>query len=144
VIHPTAHEFLLSEAAGEFTISKPLANERIALACLKLLSSNEMHPPRRGSTQRLVAQDRPEPSPFLDYALTQFSEHIYNASSGNDAVLLAMDRFFRTNVLSWIEKTALKGDLHILIQTSKNLRAYLDQRAKYRSPLSTQVKNIDG
>jgi WD40 repeat protein len=144
VIHPTVREFLLSEAAGEFTVSKPLANERIALACLKLLSSNEIHPSRRGSTRRLVAQDQPEPSPFLDYALTQFSEHIYNASSENDAILLAMDRFFRTNVLSWIEKIALKGDLHILIRTSKNLRAYLDRRAKYRSPPSTQVKNIDG
>jgi WD40 repeat protein len=144
VIHATAREFLLSEAAGEFMISKPRANERIALACVKILSSNEMHPPRRGSNRRPAAQDRPDPSPFLEYALTQFSEHVYNASSETDAILLAMDRFLRTNVLSWIEKISSKGDLHVLIRTSKNLRAYLDRRAKYRSPLSNQVKNIDG
>jgi hypothetical protein len=120
VIHATVREFLLSEAAEDFMISKPLANERIALVCLKTLSSNEMYPPRRGLNRRLVAQDTPEPSPFLDYASTQFSDHVYNASSESDAILLAMARFLRTNVLSWIEKIAMRGDLHILIQTSKN------------------------
>ena len=140
LVHPTAREFLLSHNAGEFSIAKPLAHERIALACLKLLTSTEMQPPRN----RRQRQERGEQSPFLDYALTQFSEHIRSASSETDELFFAIDRFFRTNVLSWIEMIARKGDLHCIIQTSKNVKAYLDRRAKYMSPLSSQVKMIDG
>jgi WD40 repeat protein len=140
LIHPTAREFLVSEAAGEFAVSKLLAHERISLACLQLLSSNEMRPPRN---KRLLAQARPLASPFLDYALTQFSEHIASASSGNDKLLIAIDHFLRTNALSWIEKLAVKGNLHSLIRASKNLKSYLDRRAKYQSPLNSQVRNID-
>lgn len=140
IVHSTVREFLMSEAAGEFRISKPMAHERIALTCLKLLSSREMQPPRG---RHASANPRPAPSPLLDYALTQFSEHIYGASSENDELLLAMDRFFKTNILSWIERVTLKGDIHCLIRTSKNLKAYLDRRAKYHSPLSSQVRNID-
>ncbi|KAI0839441.1 NACHT and WD domain protein [Hypoxylon sp. FL0890] len=142
LVHPTAREFLLSEAAGDFRITKPTAHERIALACLQLLSSAEMQPPRN---RRLLGANpsRKEPSPFLNYAMTQFSEHIYSASAETDKLLLAIDRFFRTNVLSWIERIAQKDDLHCLIRASKNLKAYLDRRAKYRSPLNSQVRNID-
>lgn len=142
LVHPTAREFLLSDKAGEFSVSKPQAHERIALACLKLLSSAEIQPPRN---RRLLTQrrDREKQSAFLDYAVTQFAEHIQSASSEADTLLLAIDRFFRTNVLSWIERVAEKGDLHCIIRTSKNLRAYLDRRAKYLSPLSSQVRNVD-
>lgn len=140
LVHPTAREFLLSEAAGEFAVAEPKAHERIALTCLQLLSGSELRPPRN---PRFLAQARPVPSPFLSYAMTQFSEHTYTASSENDELLVAIDQFFRTNTLSWIERLALKGDLHSLIRASKNLKAYLERRAKYRSPLSSQVKNID-
>lgn len=140
VIHPTAREFLLTKAAGEFTISKTTAHERIAMTCFKALSSPEMQAPR---SRRVVPQRRGQTSPFLDYAITQFSEHIYSASSETDSLLAAIDRFFRTTVLSWIEKIARKGDLHCLIRTSRNLKAYLDRRAKYRSPLNKQVKSIN-
>lgn len=141
LIHPTAREFLLSEAADEFMVSKPAAHERIALTCLKLLSGTEMRPPRN---RRFRTQPRAEPSPLLDYALTQFSEHIYTASSKTDELLVVMDRFFKTNALSWIERLAQNANLHCLIRASKNLKAYLDRRAKHRSPLSSQVRNIDG
>ncbi|KAH9906756.1 hypothetical protein F4778DRAFT_594863 [Xylariomycetidae sp. FL2044] len=141
VVHSTAREFLLSDLAGEFTISKPLAHERIALVCLQLLSSPEMQPPRN---RRLLTQRQKmhNPSALLDYAITQFSEHVYTASSENDELLLALDHFFKTNVLTWIEKIAQRGDLHPLIRVSKNLKSYLERRAKYRSPLSEEVKNV--
>ncbi len=141
LIHPTAREFLLSEAAGEFAVSKSLAHERIAMTCLQLLSSNEMRPPRN---KRLLAQTRAPASPFLDYALAHFSDHIASASSENDRLLAAMDQFFKTNALSWIERLSAKGNLHPLIRASKNLKSYLDRRAKYQSPLNSQVRHIDG
>ena len=143
LVHTTVREFLLSDAAGEFVISKPKAHERIALTCLQLLSSSEMKPPR---SQRMLNQSskKQEPSPLLDYAITQFSEHVYSASAETEELLLALDQFLKTNVLSWIERVAHKGDLHPLIRVSKNLRGYLDRSVKYRSPLSSQVRNIDG
>ncbi|KAH6975963.1 NACHT and WD domain protein [Ilyonectria sp. MPI-CAGE-AT-0026] len=143
VIHPTAREFLLSPDAGEFTVSKPKAHERIALTCLQLLSSNELQPPNSRRFP-LPQQRQDEPSPFLDYALTQFSEHINSALAETDELLLALDRFFRTTALPWIDRVARKGDLHCLIRTSKNLKAYVDRRVKHHSPLSGQIKNIYG
>ncbi|KAF9893519.1 hypothetical protein FE257_010831 [Aspergillus nanangensis] len=139
IVHPTAREFLLSKGAGEFQISRPETHTKIALVCLKILNS-ELTSPRN---RRFLTQKRPDPSPFLDYAVIQFSEHVYSASSGTDDLLIAMDRFFRTNVLAWVEAIARKGDLHCLIRASKNLKAYLDRRAKHSSPLNSQVRNID-
>lgn len=146
LVHPTVREFLLSDAAAEFTISKAQAHGRIALTCLQLLSSPEMQPPRSHRQIQLLGQKskKQEPSPLLDYAITQFSEHVYTASAENDDVLSALDRFFKSNVLTWIERIARKGDLHPLIRVSKNLKSYLDRLAKYRPPLSGQVQNIEG
>lgn len=142
LVHTTVREFLLSESAGEFYISKPRAHERIALTCLKLLSSGEMKPPR---SQRMLSQARKnqELSPLTNYAITQFSEHVYSASAETDDILIALDLFLKTNILSWIERVAQMGDLYPLIRVSKNLKGYLDRRAKYISPLSSQVQIVD-
>ena len=139
VIHATVREFLSKDLAGEFKIKSSEAHLRIALTCLKLLSGNEMRPPRG---RRFVGQTRQQDaSPLLDYALTQFSEHVYAASSENDSLLVAVDRFLKTNVLTWVERLAAKRDLHRLIRTTKNLKAYLERRAKYHSPLNREVIN---
>ncbi|KAK8013149.1 hypothetical protein PG991_009420 [Apiospora marii] len=142
LVHPTAREFLLTKKAGEFEISKPAAHERLALACLKLLSGADMQPPR---TRRFLGKSKNPgaPSPLLEYAITQFSEHVYSASAESDELLGALDRFLKTNSLTWIEKIASRGDLHYLIRASKNLRGYLDRRAKYSSPLEASFRNIN-
>lgn len=143
LVHPTVREFLLSEAASEFRISKTRAHERIALTCLQLLCSSELQPPR--SQRQLSSQSvrKNEQSPLLDYVITQFSEHVCLASSETDELLLSLDRFFGTTVLSWIDRVARKGDLHPLARVSRNLKSYLNRRAKYRSPLNTQVQNLE-
>jgi WD40 repeat protein len=142
IIHPTAREFLLSEAAGEFALSKSQADQQLALTCLQLLSSTELQRPRN---RKFLAprQQHNEPSPLLDYAITQFSEHVSGVSSEADDLLVAMDRFFHSNALSWVEHVAHKGNLHYLIRAAKNFKAYLAQRAKYRLPLSDQVRNVE-
>ncbi len=111
LVHPTAREFLLSEATGEFAVTESAAHERISLACLQLLSSNELRPPRH---PRLLSRPRPAPSPLLEYALTQFSEHITSAPLESGKLLDAMEQFFTTNVLSWVERLSAKGNLHAL------------------------------
>lgn len=143
LIHPTVREFLLSNAAEEFTISMPEAHERIALTCLQLLCSSEMQPPR--AQRQITAQraQKTEPPPLLDYAIRNFSEHVYLASSTADELPTSLDRFFGRNVLTWIERVAREGDLHPLVRVSKNLKGYLNRRAKYKSPSSTQVQNLE-
>ena len=132
-------EFLMKDIAGYFRITSSEAHLRIASTCLKQLCSNDMRPPRG---RRFVGQARQEdPSPLLDYALTQFSEHVYAASS-NDSLLIAVDRFSKANVLTWVERIAAKGALHGLIRTTKNLKAYLERRAKYHSPLNREAMSI--
>jgi WD40 repeat protein len=144
LVHPTAREFLLSEAAGEFCVTKHYAHERVALSCLQILTGSEMKAPRNPRLVAKTALDRrKESSPLLKYALYNLFEHIYTAPAESDDVLFALDRFFRTNVLGWIESIAQRGDLYPIIRASKNLKGYLDRRAKDRSPSSRQMRNID-
>lgn len=137
LVHPTAREFLVS-SAGQFTISMRQAHERVALVCLRILSSNELRPPRN---RRFLAHARPAPTPLLDYAITQLSGHIQLASQSDELVAM-MEKFFKTNVLSWIERLALKNSLHCLVQASRDLASYLGRRTTYQSTLGDQAKHI--
>ncbi|SPO01575.1 uncharacterized protein DNG_04248 [Cephalotrichum gorgonifer] len=141
VIHNSTREFLLTDDAGDFKIARSQAHERMALVCLRLLVSPEMQPPKN---RRLVNQKQPQraPSLMLDYAITQFSEHVYFAPFESDDLLIALSDFLTSTVLSWVEKLAARNDLHRLIRTAKNLKAYLDRRARYRSPRH-YVKTIE-
>jgi WD40 repeat protein len=56
---------------------------------------------------------------------------------------MILDRFLRTNVLTWIEHIARKGSLYYLTRTAKNLKGYLERRAKYMSPLGAQVRTVE-
>lgn len=144
LIHPTVREFLLSEAAGEFTISMPEAHARIALTCLQLLCSSEIQPPRAHGRQLTTRRaQKTDHTPLLDYAIRNFSEHVYLASSTIDELPTSLDRFFGRNVLTWIEKVAQEGDLHPLVRVSKNLKGYLNRRAKYQSPLGTPMQSLE-
>ena len=142
IVHTTAREFLLSGECGEFGIEKNKAHERMALTCLRLLCTPEMQPPR---VRRLLDQNRPERpiSVLLEYAITHFSDHVYGASAESDEVLIAVDKFLTATVLSWIEKVVARKDLHRLIRTARNLKAYLDKRLKYLSPLNGHVRKVD-
>lgn len=142
-VHPTVREFLLSSSAADFKVSRSQAHERIALTCLNLLGSTALQPPR--SLRQLTTRNAKagQAPPLLDYAITEFSEHVYRASSETDHLLVSLDRFFKTNILSWVDKIASKGHLHPLIRVSKNLKSYLDRRAKYVSPLNMEVQNLD-
>jgi hypothetical protein len=49
--------------------------------------------------------------------------------------MILLDKFFRSNVLSWIEAVAAKGTLSPLILSAKNLRGFLESREKHRGPI---------
>ncbi|KAH0536563.1 hypothetical protein FGG08_006571 [Glutinoglossum americanum] len=143
VVHQTVRTFLISgELESEFAINKAAEHSRLAEICLEYLLSDEMKSLRRyrkGNTAR-----RPiKRSLFAEYATQYFSEHIARSSSSIDTQLVLLDRFFKTNVLTWIELIARGENLYFLYQTAKNLKVYLKRRAKYRSPLGKEVQAVE-
>ena len=140
IVHPTAREFLIGDTTSEFAIPKQKGHERLALSCLRYLNSEEMKPPRN---RRFLNAPKREFSVFRDYACTAFSEHVFSAFSEADTVLTALDLLLRANVLSWIEHVAQKDTLYYITRTAKNLGGYLGRRAKYLSPLGSEVERVD-
>lgn len=45
-------------------------------------------------------------------------------------------------MLNWIERIVAEKNLHFLIRVARNLKAYLDRRAKYHSPLNRHVNTV--
>jgi WD40 repeat protein len=140
-VHATAREFILSQEAGEFQVSKTHGHEKIALTCLRLLTGPDMQPPRH-RRMLLLTRNKPSTSVLADYAITQFSEHIVSASHESDQLLLALDKFLRSTVLTWIEKIMVEKKAYRLFRAAKNLKAYLSRRAKYQTPLNCHISNI--
>ena len=143
VVHATAREFLMSDEAGDFKISRSQGHEAMALACVKtLLKSAGITPPR----SRSLEGKRPGPasSALLNYATIYFSEHVFAASTSSNQLLQELCNFLKKNVLKWIETVVTNNGIHILIRTAKNLKGYLDRRPKYEPLVNPMVRTIDG
>lgn len=142
MVHVTARTFLLErDLQSEFAVSKEFGHEQLALTCLRYLAGEEMRSPRN---RTLINARRVERSEFAEYACLSFSEHLASASASSDNLLISLDRFLKSNVLTWIEYVAAqKRNLYHLIRTAKNLQKYLHRRAKYTSPLGDAFRNVD-
>lgn len=143
IVHATAREFILSSSAGEFQVTRAAAHELIALTCLQLLCSRALAPPRH---RRFLTDKRHVSEGLLKYAMSHFSEHVHGAPSESARILIELDRFFRSNIMTWIDLQATRGDLHGLIRAAKDLTAFLERRAKHVSPLNQQLqaKTVEG
>jgi len=141
VLHATAREFLLSQDCNPvFQIDKQTTNENLGIVCLQYLNSDEMRTPRHPA---LLGKQTAR-SEFVDYACTSFSEHLLSASSSSDDMFLLLDKFLRTNVLSWIEYIVRrKKNLYYVSRASKNIRKCLNRRAKHPPLLAEQYHNIE-
>ncbi|KAL1881783.1 hypothetical protein Daus18300_000836 [Diaporthe australafricana] len=137
VIHQTVHSFLTQHESG-LRIDQASAHSRIAEVCLIYLTGKEFMPPRfrRGP----IVSNKTHDMVFADYACDYFTHHLAHCSSAIDAPLILLHKFFRSNVLTWIEKTARKADLSVLTKAVRNIRSYLARRAKHRSPLGKEVQ----
>lgn len=141
--HQTVKEYLFRKrSSGDFGFALDRAEEhaRIAKICLTFLCSDAMQTKRY---KRTVMNTRTTSrSPLADYINLYFSGHLSRASSFDDQHLIALNKFFLTNSLTWIELVAATNDLSPLTETAKNLKTFLERRAKYRSPLGKEVGNI--
>ncbi|KAL8647803.1 MAG: hypothetical protein Q9226_006278, partial [Calogaya cf. arnoldii] len=141
IIHQTVRAFLTQDGlVSDFAINKLQEHSRLAEVCLQYLCSDELKSSRyrrRGSATRAAKR-----SVFAEYATVYFSEHIVRSSSSNDNRIATLSSFFNANILSWLEIVAEGGDLYFLTKTAKNLKAYMERRAKYTSPLGQQVHAI--
>ena len=136
MIHQTAKEFLLrDDLDSEFAIRGRDTHSELADTCLHYLICDEMKAPRNRKLITPAEQRIKKRSPFADYACTSFSDHLRRADTTSDNYMVLLDKFFRSNVLSWIEAVAATGTLSPLILTAKNLRGFLESREKHRGPV---------
>lgn len=142
VTHATVRTYLMGghSSTSEFYISRVKEHSRLAKVCLSYLSGPEMKPPKF-RPGRVVSRHATR-SAFAEYAIANFAEHIARATSEEDAHLLALNAFLQTHVLTWIEAIATSQDLRPLIQTTKQLKNYMERRAKYIPPLGVEIQNV--
>jgi WD40 repeat protein len=141
--HQTVKDYLFRKRTSDdfgFALDRLEEHARIAEICLSYLCSDAMKTIRYRRTN--MSTNAPVRSAFTDYVILYFSGHLSRASSANDGNLIALNKFFLTNSLTWFELIAAKNDLGPLTETAKNLKAFLKRRAKYRSPLGKEVRNI--
>ncbi|MCJ1405745.1 hypothetical protein MMC11_008975 [Xylographa trunciseda] len=144
MVHETAREFLLSDTLkSELAINKMEAHTQIARACLVYLTGEEMKPPRT-SRRGLAIPSAKERAVFSLYACTAFSYHISKANPHANDILILVDKFLKSNVLSWIEIIAQTKSLIPLIRLARNLRIYFNSCAAQRSPLGGEIRTIKG
>lgn len=144
IIHQTAAQFLLDkDLDSEFAVRKVDGHARLAVNCLKFLSGNQFKVPR-GRRQKLASKSRhSDDSVLADYASIFFSDHLYRTSSERSEPWEALNHFFGSNVLSWIEHIAKTGDLSYITRTAMNIKAYLARRAEHFPPICQQSQTVD-
>lgn len=142
--HQTVRDFFFNRAKGgsAFAMSREKEHFRIAETCLSYLDSGDMKPPRFRRANSHAQKKEPKRSSFSAYAVAYFSDHIARATSSSPGLLTSLDDFLMSNSMAWIEAVARTTDLTPLTQTAKNIKAYMDRRAKYESPLGTEVQNV--
>ncbi|KAF4634517.1 hypothetical protein G7Y89_g3587 [Cudoniella acicularis] len=143
MIHQTAKEFLLrDDLDSEFAIKGRDAHSELADTCLQYLTSEEMKAPRSRKLITPSDQRMKKRSSFADYACTSFSDHLRRVDTTSDTYMDLLDKFLRSNILSWIEAVAAKGTLSPVILTAKNLRGFLESRGNHRGPIGKQFQLI--
>jgi WD40 repeat protein len=145
MVHQTARSFLLnSQTESEFAFPEKEGHYHLALTCLKQLVHDDLKAPQsRRPSANLNTTSR---SPFLDYAVKSWYEHVNKASSTDIELLNLIHKFLSSrqgNVLTWIEQIATAGELHHLIQTGIVLRTYLKRIANHFPIIMKEIETID-
>lgn len=142
--HQTVRDFFFNHTKGDFeyAMSREKEHFRIAEVCLSYLGGGDMKPPRFRRANSHTQKKEPKRSSFSLYAISNFSDHIARSTSSSSTLLTSLNDFLMSNSMAWIEAVAKTTDLAPLTQTAKNIKAYMERRAKYESPLGTEVQNV--
>ena len=142
MVHETAREFLLdSQLDSEFAINHQKGHQRLTKVCLFFLSSDDMKAPRsRRASQTSRGRELPS---FAEYSCVSFAQHLNNSHSGDDTVFSALSSFIDSNALSWVEFIAKRGDLALLIKSAKDMKRFLERRAKYSPPTDPILRLVE-
>jgi len=143
IVHQTIRDFLFNASlTSEFGINKAAGHGRLLEICLKYMSGEAMRPPRNYKLTKLAARSS-KTSLLHDYACVAFNEHLRRVHSAENNYLILVDGFLTSNVLSWIDYLAKTGRLHHITWTAKDLRGFLEARAKYCPPVGREVQRVD-
>lgn len=144
LVHETVRAFILRrELKSEFAVEKAIGHGRIADVCLQYLSSDQMKPPRSQKLMHMYHAKSAKRSPFVDYACLYFSQHLRRSHSEDTQRFIGLSNFLGGNVGTWIEYVARVRDLHCLTRTAKDLKSFLQARAKYHPPIGRDVQRVD-
>ena len=142
IAHQTTSQFLTQPNDHGLWVDRAAANTHIAEVCLKFLCGPDFSPPRirkGGTTTSRVADT---PTGLAEYAALNFSHHLAHSSPKGDTVLLLLNRFLTSNVLTWIERIASTGSLWPLQQTAQRFKAYLSRRAQHQLPVNIESRTV--
>ena len=144
LIHETVGAFLLQEdLKSEFAVDKSGGHGKIADTCLQYLSSDEMRRPRSQKLMQVYRAKTTKRSPFVDYACLYFSQHLRRSYPEDVQRFVSLSQFLEGNVCSWIEHMARTGNLQHLVRTARDLKGFLQTRAKYHSPVGKDVQRAN-
>jgi WD40 repeat protein len=142
VVHDTVREFLLNKSLeSEFAIDKDQTHADLAEICLRFLGDEDS----KGAHVRRPLSASIMEKPLLEYASTNFSEHLVRSPRSPASVnilLPKLESFLATSVLAWIELVARERNLKPLTQTAKNLKRYADQRVELHYQSDDEFKDI--
>ena len=130
-IHQTAQEFLLTQTVlPAFVMDRSRGHNAVAQNCLKILT--------QAYSQNMTAVNTPGTFDhrMMDYAATFFSDHLQKSLCEDSETWSLLTRFLETNILTWIEYLAFKGNIYHIVRTAKNLRGYLLRRIKKIDPIN--------
>ena len=124
LVHETAREFLIDPGLdSEFALNVEKSHSRMAEICLRCLISEEFSPLRTQPRQSAPRRSRHRPD-FANYAIQFWSYHLFKATSQERNILLPLEEFLNTNILSWVEEVAGSQSLKQLEQTSRHLATF--------------------
>lgn len=140
--HETMSRYLMQPNNHGLWVDHNAAETHISEICIKVLCGPEFAPPRVRKGRPAIARDAAKQSHFANYAALNFSHHLINGSHSANTTLLLLNKFLRSNVLTWIERIATTGSLWYLQQTVQRFKAYLSRRAKDQLPDTNESQTI--
>ena len=152
VLHQTITTYLIqdrekitldsqTDPSSSFRLIRSEVHARASELCLIYLNGKGFSPPK---FRRVIASgNKSEESPFSGYSHTNFSYHLARCSSTAEVPLGLLNKFLKTNILSWIERSAREESLSLLIETAENLKSYLERLATRCPPIDAEMQLVE-